>query len=617
VSSPLDADLAKLKSLIGEAGDAGVDAAAIKDAKSSLAKAEEAQTRRAKAIETLNAAASPSPLAVDVPTLRKAVAAAEEAGAPGDVVKKGRVALEAALEVQAKRDDSTKALESAIKGAKEKPKSANLDTLQSLMMVADAAGAPAELIKRARATVAELQKVQEAQKAVRAAALKKMEAASAFAPETLDVANLRAAINEAEEAGVAADKLARCRSRMEEAAAVQRKAKESKEKREAERRANLCIDLKANPDLQWIVTRARACVLPAQWRVLDDKSKKGAAGSYYNKVTKQTSLAKPTDAYFIELGAASCDPPWPPSLQLAASYMRNGWFCARAMAEFNPEHDREIHFGANEQMYVNGDDLAPEGWVIAAREAAPRRSGLVPRSYMAALDFGIVAPKGYTSSSPGELSFVAGDELVIRPAVLPAEGWWLGRRCRDGRRGYVPRYVCDESWRDRGARAVALIWHHYRGSRKFKDVFKAHEQKKAERKKQSLQTFCDDHGAMLEKKLQKMTQLSEEDGVLADVEGASAAHKKQQVQLEEAVADTPREREFQAQWAARQQKWLKLNLTQLHQQLDKVEYAVAKTEKALTGRGDKKTHKESLRHQKQEQEWLEARIIEVQCSSEL
>ena len=125
---------------------------------------------------------------------------------------------------------------------------------------------------------------------------------------------------------------------------------------------------------------------------------------------------------------------------------------------------------------------------------------------------------------------------------------------------------------------------------------------------------------MLEKKLQKMTQLGEEDAVLADVEGDSAAQKQQQAALEDSVADTPREREFQEQWKARQQKWLKLSLTQLHQQLDKVEYAIAKTEKALAGRtrgNEGKTHRESLRHQKQEQEWLESRIIEVQCSPEI
>ena len=160
--------------------------------------------------------------------------------------------------------------------------------------------------------------------------------------------------------------------------------------------------------------------------------------------------------------------------------------------------------------------------------------------------------------------------------------------------------MVDESWRDRGARAVKLIWQSYRKSRKFGDVFAASEQKKAERKKQSLQTFCNDHGAMLEKKLARMTQLDEEEAVLAEVDGD---------------ADTPAERDWQAQWKARQQKWLKLNLTQLHQQLDKVEYAIAKTEKALGGR-NKAQMKLELRHQRQEQEWLEARIIEVQCSPE-
>ena len=51
--------------------------------------------------------------------------------------------------------------------------------------------------------------------------------------------------------------------------------------------------------------------------------------------------------------------------------------------------------------------------------------------------------------SEGDLSFGEGEELLIRPGLLPSEGWWLGRSCADGRCGYVPRYVVDRSWRAR------------------------------------------------------------------------------------------------------------------------------------------------------------------------
>ena len=98
---------------------------------------------------------------------------------------------------------------------------------------------------------------------------------------------------------------------------------------------------------------------------------------------------------------------------------------------------------------------------MAVRAAAKDVVGLVPASYMVALDFAVVAPASFAGVSTGDLPFQQGDELLIRPSMLPAEGWWLGRRVRDGRRGYVPRYVVDLNWRERARTAVEFIWAAY------------------------------------------------------------------------------------------------------------------------------------------------------------
>ena len=47
--------------------------------------------------------------------------------------------------------------------------------------------------------------------------------------------------------------------------------------------------------------------------------------------------------------------------------------------------------------------------------------------------------------SLGDLAFNKGDLLLLRPGVLPAQAYWLASV--GGRRGYVPRYLLDPSWR--------------------------------------------------------------------------------------------------------------------------------------------------------------------------
>ena len=49
--------------------------------------------------------------------------------------------------------------------------------------------------------------------------------------------------------------------------------------------------------------------------------------------------------------------------------------------------------------------------------------GLVPSTYVAPFDYMVIAPAGYVGVSEGDLSFGEGEELLIRPGLLPSEGW--------------------------------------------------------------------------------------------------------------------------------------------------------------------------------------------------
>ena len=107
--------------------------------------------------------------------------------------------------------------------------------------------------------------------------------------------------------------------------------------------------------------------------------------------------------------------------------------------------------------------LPTPGWLLAVHEDDPARGGLVPRSFLMADDVAVTAPCDFQGVATGDLPFRKGDALLIRPGILAARGYWLASL--NGRRGYVPRFLLDPSWRVQGRLSTAIIWAHFLAKR--------------------------------------------------------------------------------------------------------------------------------------------------------
>jgi hypothetical protein len=201
--------------------------------------------------------------------------------------------------------------------------------------------------------------------------------------------------------------------------------------------ARLGLSSPANDDLSWLVARCSAAL----------------AG--------KPSPVKTWDAvkFYADLAVTAQTPDWAENADEAEPLIQNGWFREAAPFEAQVQTPEELSIGQEELLLVCSDEPAPRGWVMAAREADTSDSRLVPASYIVAADVAVVAATAFAGSSDGELSFNEGDEIIIRPGALPCQAWWLAKV--GGRRGYVPRYLLDPSWRERGWLAVSVIWGRY------------------------------------------------------------------------------------------------------------------------------------------------------------
>ena len=156
--------------------------------------------------------------------------------------------------------------------------------------------------------------------------------------------------------------------------------------------------------------------------------------------------------------------PWPPP-DAVDGYVGNGWYRALVHVEFTAETPEEVSVVAGEELLVHGDDNPAEGWVRAVSHAGT--VGLVPATHVRLADFAVAAPAAHASLGPSDLSFAAGDELVVRPAArLVGRSWWLCTAVATGTVGYAPRHVLDESWGRIAALAVDAIAYAWRERRR-------------------------------------------------------------------------------------------------------------------------------------------------------
>ena len=131
------------------------------------------------------------------------------------------------------------------------------------------------------------------------------------------------------------------------------------------------------------------------------------------------------------------------------------WTRATAVAAFAGQNGTELSCAATALLDARFRRPGCRRRVTAARWPDARETSLVPESYLQKHDFRVVASTAYEDASDGELSFAAGETLVVRTGVLPSRGWWLA--CVRGRRGYAPRHILDDEWRQQAARNVAAI----------------------------------------------------------------------------------------------------------------------------------------------------------------
>ena len=156
--------------------------------------------------------------------------------------------------------------------------------------------------------------------------------------------------------------------------------------------------------------------------------------------------------HYSELGALAAAP-W----AAAAPYVGDGWLRAVAGAAFAAGAAGEIDVAEGDEILVNGDDPAAPGWVRAV--GAVGEPGLVPAALVTYADE-VVAPAAHTAVADGELSFAAGEALLVRPAEI-GRSWWLARTAA-GAIGYAPRHIVDPAWRRVAALAVEAIVHAWR-----------------------------------------------------------------------------------------------------------------------------------------------------------
>ena len=204
----------------------------------------------------------------------------------------------------------------------------------------------------------------------------------------------------------------------------------------------LGIELVVDPDLLWIAERALQSKPP-----LPDEA---------------------TVEKFRALAFIASNPEWSEN---GAPLMRNGWYCAQMIADFDSADPAELSCSAREEIYVSGDAVAPFGWQMVARASDPSKTGLVPSSYVLSEDFFVDANCDFDGQGVGDLPFRTGDRLLVRPGALVAQGWWLAKL--GSRRGYVPRYQLDPTWRTQGRLAVSIIWSRFRAHKGLSDAAEA------------------------------------------------------------------------------------------------------------------------------------------------
>ena len=118
-------------------------------------------------------------------------------------------------------------------------------------------------------------------------------------------------------------------------------------------------------------------------------------------------------------------------------------------------NETELSCAKGEPLLVDGGDPGSDGWVVAGRFPDAAETGLVPDSYLRKHEFRVAARDGYEAIGDGELSFEAGETLVIRAGCLPSRSWWLARA--RGRRGYAPRHILDDEWRQAARNVAAMV----------------------------------------------------------------------------------------------------------------------------------------------------------------
>ena len=208
---------------------------------------------------------------------------------------------------------------------------------------------------------------------------------------------------------------------------------------EVELSRSLGIALPANNDIIWVARRALAA--------------------------KPGGRLKSRTHFFKRLVVQLSEPAWPEADDADdpgdAGF---AWIRATALAAFGGENETELSCAKGEPLLVDGGDPGSDGWVVAGRFPDAAETGLVPDSYLRKHEFRVAARDGYEAIGDGELSFEAGETLVIRAGCLPSRSWWLARA--RGRRGYAPRHILDEEWRQQAARNVAAIWGLWRRHRR-------------------------------------------------------------------------------------------------------------------------------------------------------
>ena len=158
---------------------------------------------------------------------------------------------------------------------------------------------------------------------------------------------------------------------------------------EVELSRSLGIALPANNDIIWVARRALAA--------------------------KPGGRLKSRTHFFKRLVVQLSEPAWPEADDADdpgdAGF---AWIRATALAAFGGENETELSCAKGEPLLVDGGDPGSDGWVVAGRFPDAAETGLVPDSYLRKHEFRVAARDGYEAIGDGELSFEAGETLVIR-----------------------------------------------------------------------------------------------------------------------------------------------------------------------------------------------------------